>query len=188
MDTGLYRIELTALAGLVRIAGIGGGFSGDPEKTAPEQARTFRAGSLWFPAALVIGFGAWILLSGYSSKPAEGETASPATAVTNITLDGSMLNPPATPEQVTAAAEMAPVNWAYGFIAILAKGRIGIESPGHVHAPQRQRLSGQGHRDFLRLCPPGRQPFDRPNPYDPGYGQEQGPKDLRPAACRLRQR
>jgi hypothetical protein len=108
MDTGLYRIELTALAGLVRIAGIGGGFSGDPEKTAPEQAR--RAGSLWFPAALVIGFGAWILLSGYSSKPAEGETASPATAVTNITLDGSMLNPPATPEQVTAAAEMAPVN------------------------------------------------------------------------------
>jgi hypothetical protein len=110
MDTGLYRIELTALAGLVRIAGIGGGFSGDPEKTAPEQARTFRAGSLWFPAALVIGFGAWILLSGYSSKPAEGETASPATAVTNITLDGSMLNPPATPEQVTAAAEMAPVN------------------------------------------------------------------------------
>ena len=110
MDTGLYRIELTALAGLVRIAGIGGGFSGDPEKTAPEQAGTFRAGSLWFPAALAIGFGAWILLSGYSSKPAEGETASPATAVTNITLDGSMLNPPATPEQVTAAAEMAPVN------------------------------------------------------------------------------
>jgi hypothetical protein len=94
----------------VRIAGIGGGFSGDPEKTAPKQARTFRAGSLWFPAALVIGFGAWILLSGYSSKPAKGETASPATAVTNITLDGSMLNPPATPEQVTAAAEMAPVN------------------------------------------------------------------------------
>jgi hypothetical protein len=83
MDTGLYRIELTALAGLVRIAGIGGGFSGDPEKTAPEQARTFRAGSLWFPTALVIGFGAWILLSCYSSKPAEGETASPATAVTN---------------------------------------------------------------------------------------------------------
>jgi hypothetical protein len=113
MDTGLYRIELTALAGLVRIAGIGGGFSGDPEKTAPEQAR--RAGSLWFPAALVIGFGAWILLSGYSSKPAEGETASPATAVTNITLDGSMLNPPATPEQVTAAAEMAPVQLGLRF-------------------------------------------------------------------------
>jgi hypothetical protein len=110
MDTGLHRIELTGLASLVRIAGIGGGFSGDPEKTEPAQAGAFRAGSLWFPAALVIGFGAWVLLSGYSSKPAEGETASPATAVANITLDGAMLNPPATPEQVTAAAEMAPVN------------------------------------------------------------------------------
>ena len=67
-------------------------------------------------ALLVIGLGTWGLLSGYSSKPAEGEPASLATAITprspatNTTLDGSMLNPPATSEQVTAAAEMAPVN------------------------------------------------------------------------------
>src|SRR6266550_1885717 len=117
MDTGLDRIELTGLAGLVRIAGIGGGFSGDPEKTEPDRGRAFRAGSVWFPVALlVIGLGTWGLLSGYSSKPAEGEPASLATAITprspatNTTLDGSMLNPPATSEQVTAAAEMAPVN------------------------------------------------------------------------------
>jgi len=45
-----------------------------------------------------------VMLSGYSSKPAEGEPA------TDITLDGSMVNPPATPGEVTAAAEMAPVN------------------------------------------------------------------------------
>src|SRR5258705_13955720 len=51
-----------------------------------------------------MGFGAWVMLSGYSSKPAEGEPA------INITLDGSMVNPPATPGEVTAAAEMAPVN------------------------------------------------------------------------------
>jgi hypothetical protein len=117
MDTGLDRIELTGLAGLVRIAGIGGGFSGDPEKTEPDRVGVFRAGSVWFPVALlVIGLGTWGLLSGYSSKPAEGEPASLAVAVTprlpatNTTLDGSMLDPPATPEQVTAAAEMAPVN------------------------------------------------------------------------------
>ena len=117
MDTGLDRIELTGLAGLVRIAGIGGGFSGDSEKTEPDRVGVFRAGSVWFPVALlVIGLGTWGLLSGYSSKPAEGEPASLATTVTprspatNTTLDGSMLNPPATPEQVTAAAEMAPVN------------------------------------------------------------------------------
>ena len=104
MDTGLYRIELTGLAGLVRLAGISGGFSGDPEKPEPEKARIFRAGFVWFPVALAIGFGAWVMLSGYSSKPAEGEPA------VSITLDGSMVNPPATPGEVTAAAEMAPVN------------------------------------------------------------------------------
>src|SRR6267142_733637 len=152
MDTGLYRIELTGLARLVRLAGISGGFSGDPEKPEPEKARIFRAGFVWFPVALAIGFGAWVMLSGYSSKPAEGEPA------INITLDGSMVNPPATPGEVTAAAEMAPVNgqppghpgeiprrcengarkWAQDFTATLEKGRFGVESPGHLHAPKRQ--------------------------------------------------
>jgi len=111
MDSGLYRIELTGLAGLVRLAGISGGFSGDPERAEPENSglRAFRAGFVWLPVALVMGFGAWALLSGYSSKPAEGEPV--ATAVSsNITLDGFMVNPVATSEEVTAAAEMAPVN------------------------------------------------------------------------------
>ena len=113
MNSGLYRIELTGLAGLVRLAGISGGFSGDPEKAEPEKTglRAFRVGFVWLPVALVIGFGAWALLSGYSSKPAEGEPGSRATAASpNITLDGSMVNPAATPAEVTAAAEMAPVN------------------------------------------------------------------------------
>jgi hypothetical protein len=111
MDSGLYRIELTGLAGLVRLAGISGGFSGDPEKAEPEKTglSAFRAGFVWLPVALVIGFGAWTLLSGYSSKPAEGEPVATA-ALPNITLDGSMVNPAATSAEVTAAAEMAPVN------------------------------------------------------------------------------
>src|SRR5229473_3555705 len=121
MDSRLDRIELTGLTGLVRLAAISDGLSGDPEKIEPEKAETgvFRVGFVWFPVALVIGLGAWVLLSGYSSKTAEGEPASAATAITaepaqspatNITLDGSILNPPARPEEVTAAGEMAPVN------------------------------------------------------------------------------
>jgi hypothetical protein len=116
MDTGLYRIELTGLAGLVRLAGISGGFSGDPERAEPEKTKAFRAGFVWLPVALAIGLGAWVLLSGYSSKPAEGEpvglatAASPQSPAADITLDGSMVNPAAASGEVTAAAEMAPVN------------------------------------------------------------------------------
>ena len=104
MDTGLSRTELTGPAGLAGLTGIGGGFSGDPEKAEPGKARAFRAGFVGLAVALVIGLAAWALLSGYSGKPAEGEP------ITNITLDGSMVNPPATPGEITAAAELAPVN------------------------------------------------------------------------------
>lgn len=113
MDTGLDRIELTGLAGLVRLAGISGGFSGDPEQAEPEKtvASVFRIGFVWIPVALAIGFGAWGLLSGYSGKPADGEPVKLTTAASpDITLDGSMVNPAATPGELTAAAEMAPVN------------------------------------------------------------------------------
>ena len=113
MDTGLDRIELTGLAGLVRLAGISGGFSGDPEQAEPEKtvASVFRIGFVWIPVALAIGFGAWGQLSDYSGKPADGEPVKLTTAASpDITLDGSMVNPAATPGELTAAAEMAPVN------------------------------------------------------------------------------
>jgi hypothetical protein len=127
MDTGLYRIERTGLAGLAGLAGlvglaaISGGFAGDPEQAKPDRtvARALRVGLVWLPVAVMTGFGAWMLLSGYSSKPAESEPTSLATAVTpgtaqspatDVTLDGSMVNPAATAEELTAAAEMSPVN------------------------------------------------------------------------------
>ena len=56
--------------------------------------------------------------------------------------------------------------WPEDFFAVLAAGRAGLEGAGYVHAAQQQRLRGQGHRDCLRLHPPGRQPFDRPQADD----------------------
>src|SRR6202011_2816719 len=60
MNTGLSRIELTGLPGL----------SGGPKSTA---TKFFRSGFVWLPAVLIAGVGAWLLLSGYASKPAESE-------------------------------------------------------------------------------------------------------------------
>ena len=39
-------------------------------------------GFVWLPAGLIAGFGAWMLLSGYASKPAGSEPMRLATAVT----------------------------------------------------------------------------------------------------------
>jgi len=68
MNTGLSRIELTGLPGL----------SGGPESIA---TKFFRSGFVWLPAVLIAGVGAWLLLSGYASKPAESEPARLTAAV-----------------------------------------------------------------------------------------------------------
>ena len=106
MDTGLSRIESTGLPGL----------SGRPEPTA---AKFFPSRFVWLPAALIAGFGAWMLLSGYDSKPAESEPVALAAAaatepapfpapVTTVAQDGFAFNPAIT-EAITPA-QTAPVD------------------------------------------------------------------------------
>jgi hypothetical protein len=116
MNSGLNRIELTGLAGLARLAGLGGGSPAEPE---PAAGRTFRAGSVWLPAALVIGLGAWMLLSGYSSKTAEGEPAQPAAAAApelapspaaDSAQGGSLLNSAPPLVEASAPAEIPAVD------------------------------------------------------------------------------
>jgi hypothetical protein len=121
-----------------------------------------------------------MLMSASSSKTtAESDlvrlaAAAVPTPATNIRQVGFPPDPATAPVETTAtlpleaiaSAEAAP---AQDFIAILAPGRTGVESPGHIHAAQRQWLPGQGYRDFLRLCPPGRKPFDRPQANDPRH-------------------
>ncbi|HEX9591647.1 MAG TPA: hypothetical protein VGA15_28370, partial [Bradyrhizobium sp.] len=104
MNTGLHGIEWTELAGLdglARLARVSGDdFSDQPERV---EARTFRRGVVWLPAALMIGLGAsWMLMSGSSSKTAKSEPARLVTAAapqpppspaTNIPQEGFPPNP-----------------------------------------------------------------------------------------------
>jgi hypothetical protein len=121
MNTGLHRIEWAGLAGLARLAILGGGFPGQPEKTAARTlaAKTLRTAFVWLPAALIVGFGGWMLLSAYSSKPAESEPVHLTTAavpelapspVTDSAPDGSLPNTVPAPVEATAPAEMSPVD------------------------------------------------------------------------------
>jgi hypothetical protein len=121
MNAGRHRIEWAEWVGLAGLATVSGdGFSDQPEKAG---ARTFRRGFIWLPAALMIGFGAWILMSGSSSKTAESEPVrlaaaaapepppSPATASTHE----AWFNPATTPVEAREArapeaSEMAPVD------------------------------------------------------------------------------
>ncbi len=104
MNTGLSRIELT---------GLGGGFSGRPERSA---TRYLRSGFIWLPAALIAGLGAWMLLSGYASKPAESEPVRLATAVaaepapSPPALAVPAFNPPTAAGEAIAPEETAPVD------------------------------------------------------------------------------
>jgi len=101
MNTGLHRIELTGLGGLAKLAGlarlirIGGGSSGRPEQ---KGGRTARSGFVWLTAALMIGFGAWTLLSEDASNIAEPLQLAAAAA----------LEP--APPPAEAAAEIPPVD------------------------------------------------------------------------------
>jgi hypothetical protein len=109
MDIGLSRSELTGLADR------GGSFSGRPEKSAIEA---FRSRFVWLPIALIAGVGAWVLLAGYDSNPAESEPASPAAAAvtepvplpaSDAAPKESSFNPATTPEEMTPE-QAAPVD------------------------------------------------------------------------------
>src|SRR5216684_9337992 len=121
MNTGLHPIEWTELA-LARLARVGGDeFSDQPER---RQARTFRRGFIWLPAALIIGLGAWMLMSGSSSKTAKSEPVRLVTAAapqpapapaTNIPQEGFPPNPATAPVETTATLPLeaiAPVEAA----------------------------------------------------------------------------
>jgi hypothetical protein len=111
MNTGLHRIEwtgLAGLAGLTRLARVSGDdFSDQPESA---EARTLRPGFVWLPAALIIGLGAWMLMSGSSSKTTAGSepvrlaaavapepAPSPATGVAQDVSVPNPATPPANP-------------------------------------------------------------------------------------------
>jgi hypothetical protein len=100
MATGLYRIQLTGVAGLARVAGISGSFWDRPEKTPTHY---FNSKFVWLPAVLIAGLGTWMLLSGSASNTAENEPVRLATAAITEPLQS-----PAT-EAVTAV-ETAPVD------------------------------------------------------------------------------
>jgi len=121
MDTGLYRIELTGLARLARVAGISGSFSDRPERTA---ANYFNSRFIWLPAVMIACLGAWMLLSGSASNTAEnqpvrlataaatGPAQSPATDAAqdrSAAQDGFSVNP-AMPGEAITPAESAPVD------------------------------------------------------------------------------
>jgi len=75
MREGFYQIESTGLAGLASLAS--GHFSGPPESVTVSH---FRAAIGWLPLVAIVGTGAWLLLSGYASRPAVSEPVHLATA------------------------------------------------------------------------------------------------------------
>ena len=106
MNSGLDRIDLNGIAGSI------GGWPGKA------HIGYFKFGLVWLPAGLIAAMGAWMLLSGYASKPAEGEPVVLATAVaanpeplaavaTNTTKDLSF--DPATSEAITPE-QTAPID------------------------------------------------------------------------------
>lgn len=114
MDSGLYRIEVTGLAGLARTAGLamlrglGGRFSGRPG-TAP--AKLFTPRSIGILAVLLGGMGVWMLLSGHGSNPAESEPVRLATAAIAEPVPSPIAENAevaALPDPAAAPAEAAP--------------------------------------------------------------------------------
>jgi hypothetical protein len=117
MNTGLHRIELAEWVGLTGLARVGGDeFSDQPERG---QARTFRRGFIWLPAALIIGLGAWMLMSGSSSKTtaqsdpvrlAAAAAPEPAPSpATNIPREGFPPNPATAPVETTATLPLEAI-------------------------------------------------------------------------------
>ena len=115
MDTGLYRVETTGLSGL---AGIIGGYSATPAKIAGKH---FPSKLIWLSAVLLVGSGAWLLLSGSASNTtataerqpvrlATATTSEPAPAPATDAQDRSSLDPQVTPAEAIAPVETSPVD------------------------------------------------------------------------------
>jgi len=103
MATGLYRIQLTGVAGLARVAGISASFWDRPEKTPTHY---FNSKFIWLPAVLIAGLAAWMLKSG--SDTAESQPVRLATAAITEPLQSSATEE-LTPV-VDTPAETSPVD------------------------------------------------------------------------------
>jgi hypothetical protein len=113
MNTGLHCIEWMGLAGLARVGG-----DDFPDQPETVERRTFGPGFVWLPAALIIGLGAWMLMSGSSSKTtAENDPVRLAAAAapepapspaTGAAQDGSVPNPLPPPVAALSPAEAPP--------------------------------------------------------------------------------
>ena len=147
MDSGLYRIEATGLAGLAKLPGLpglGGDFSGRPA-TAP--VNTFTPRFVGVLAVLIAGLGAWVLLSGYASNKAEGEPVHLVTATATEPVqpsvpgnaeEGSLPQSGGNRPSRSGSPRSGARQRAEDFVAVLAEGRLGVEGPSHAYAPQRQ--------------------------------------------------
>ena len=107
MGTGLYRTEWT------RFAGLGGRLHGRADIPA---AKYFRS-EFVFPAALLAGLAAWMLMAGYDSKRAESEPVHLATAVAPEPAlavapapGAPALDPPTPAGEAMASLEPAPLD------------------------------------------------------------------------------
>jgi hypothetical protein len=105
MSTELSRIELS---------GLGGESPGRPESVTTGY---FRSGFVWLSAALIVALAAWVGLSGYASKPAEGETVGMAAVVASDPAPASAAsrgvvayNPPTGDGEAIVPEEAAPVD------------------------------------------------------------------------------
>ncbi len=108
MSTGLYHIELT---GLARLAGrLSAWQESFLQTTAVGYLRSVFAGLL---TVLMVGFGAWALLFGYSGRPAESEPVKLAISVAPEPVQSpaaNRSNPADTAGEGGAPAEAAPVD------------------------------------------------------------------------------
>jgi hypothetical protein len=107
MDSGLFGVEVTGSAGLANVAGLARlpGISSRhsvPDETAP--VKTFSPRFVGVLAALIVGLGAWVLLSGNGSSTAESEPVRLATAVVNEPALAIEPVQPPLPENVEEAA------------------------------------------------------------------------------------
>ena len=158
------------------------------------------------PAIAIAGCVIWMLLP--QASDAESRSAATPSELTRVTQNtsGARMPPPRRPSRPGSArrfpamptrlrqprrrSRASPETVARrevadrrteDFLAIVAKGRARLEGAGDVHAAQRQRLCGKGHRDRLRLHPQGRQPFDRPQAHDPRHREHEEPEAHMPA-------
>jgi len=111
MSERLNHIGSAGLVGLVSVSG--GPYLGRSESNAISQ---LRAAIGWLPVALIVGMGAWLLLFGYASKPADGEPAAHLATAAAPQLPPVSVSPakqpvldPATVEAITAE-QPAPVD------------------------------------------------------------------------------